>query len=139
MSGKKKIYNNRTLKVRLFLWSFGYWLLTQGSNLYLLNNELPCGTAKTLGMEGLQAMQIGEWKNHPLRLVAEQESDEREYVSLRGLLSLPEDEFHVLSRGVEINHFLKPINSVESAVIKHNKLKKSLPCNALTAGIELIL
>ena len=85
----------------------GYWLFTQGSNLYLLNNELPCGTAKTLGMEGLQAMQIGEWKNHPLWLVAEQESDEREYVSLRGLLSLPEDEFHVLSRGVEINHFLK--------------------------------
>ena len=27
----------------------GYWLFTQGSNLYLLNNELPCGTAKTLG------------------------------------------------------------------------------------------
>ena len=86
---------------------FGYWLFTQGSNLYLLNNELPCGTAKTLGMEGLQAMQIGEWKNYPLWLVAEQGSDEREYVSLRGLLSLPEDEFHVLSRGVEINHFLK--------------------------------
>ena len=77
-------------------------LFTQGSNLYLLNNELPCGTAKVLGLEGLQAMQIGEWKNHPLWLVAEQESDEREYVSLRGLLSLPEDEFHVLSRGIEI-------------------------------------
>ena len=87
--------------------NFGYWLFTQGSNLYLLNNELPCGTAKALGMEGLQAMQIGEWKNYPLWLVAEQGSDEREYVSLRGLLSLPEDEFHVLSRGVEINHFLK--------------------------------
>jgi len=86
---------------------FGYWLLTQGSNLYLLNNELPFGSATKLGIEGLQAMQIGEWKNHPLWLVAEQESDEREYVSLRGLLSLPEDEFHVLSRGVEINHFLK--------------------------------
>lgn len=41
---------------------FGYWLLTQGSNLYLLNNELPCDTAKTLGIEELQAMQIGEWK-----------------------------------------------------------------------------
>lgn len=46
-------------------------------------------------------------ENHPLWLVAEQESDEREYVSLSHLLSLPEDEFHILSRGVEINHFLK--------------------------------
>lgn len=104
------------LKVRSFLWrkmkilqqdDFGYWLLTQGSNLYLVNNELPFGIAKDIDLEGLQAMQIGEWKNHPLWLVAEQESDEREYVSLRNLLSLPEDEFHILSRGVEINHFLK--------------------------------
>lgn len=104
------------LKVRLFYGEkmkilqqddFGYWLLTQGSNLYLVNNELPFGIAKDIDLEGLQAMQIGEWKNYPLWLVAEQESDEREYVSLSNLLSLPEDEFHILSRGVEINHFLK--------------------------------
>lgn len=86
---------------------FGYWLLTQGSNLYLVNNELPFGIAKDIDLEGLKAMQIGEWKNHPLWLVTEQINDEREYVSLRKLLSLPEDEFYILSRGVEINHFLK--------------------------------
>lgn len=27
---------------------FGYWLLTQGSNLYLVNNELPFGIAKDI-------------------------------------------------------------------------------------------
>lgn len=39
---------------------FGYWLLTQGSNLYLVNNELPFGIAKDIDLEGLKAMQIEE-------------------------------------------------------------------------------
>jgi len=52
-------------------------------------------------------MLLGKWKSQPLRLVAENDQDEREYLSLRSLLSLPTEDFHLLSRGVEINHFLK--------------------------------
>ena len=48
-----------------------------------------------------------EWKSQPLWLVAENEQDEREYLSLRSLLSLLTEDFHLLSRGVEINHFLE--------------------------------
>ena len=52
-------------------------------------------------------MLLGKWKSQPLWLVAENDQDEREYLSLRSLLSLPTEDFHVLSRGVEINHFLE--------------------------------
>lgn len=84
----------------------GYWLITQGSNLVLQNSELPFGSAKEMGLDNLQGMKIGEWKNAPLWLIEEQ-NDTREYTSLRSLLSLPEEQFYLLSRGVEINHFLK--------------------------------
>lgn len=115
---------------------FGYWLLTQGSNLYLVNNELPFGIAKDIDLEGLQAMQIGEWKNHPLWLVAEQESDEREYVSLRNLLSLPEDEFHILSRGVEINHFLKTHKFCGKCGHKIQQIQEELAVQCIHCGYQ---
>ena len=67
----------------------------------------PFGTAKELGLTTQKAMLLGKWKSQPLWLVAENDQDEREYLSLRSLLSLPTEDFHLLSRGVEINHFLK--------------------------------
>ena len=85
----------------------GYWLLTKGSTLYWQENDLPFGTAKELGLTTQKAMLLGKWKSQPLWLVAENDQDEREYLSLRSLLSLPTEDFHLLSRGVEINHFLK--------------------------------
>lgn len=83
----------------------GYWLLTKGSTLYWQENDLPFGTAKELGLTTQKAMLLGKWKSQPLWLVAENDQDEREYLSLRSLLSLPTEDFHLLSRGVEINHF----------------------------------
>ena len=85
----------------------GYWLFTKGSTLYWQENDLPFGTAKELGLTTQKAMLLGKWKSQPLWLVAENDQDEREYLSLRSLLSLPTEDFHLLSRGVEINHFLK--------------------------------
>ena len=85
----------------------GYWLFTKGSTLYWQENDLPFGTAKELGLTMQKAMLLGKWKSQPLWLVAENDQDEREYLSLRSLLSLPTEDFHLLSRGVEINHFLK--------------------------------
>lgn len=84
----------------------GYWLFTQGSNLHWENDDLPYGSAELLGIVGLTGHIIGEWEGKPLWLVEEQE-DHRLYVNLRSLLSLPEEKFYLLSRGVEINHFLQ--------------------------------
>ncbi|MCX2960768.1 NAD(+) diphosphatase [Rodentibacter caecimuris] len=85
----------------------GYWLLTQGSNLHLIQGKLPYGTAASFGLENLKGMLIGEWEVQPLWLIEEQQDDQRAYFSLRDLLFLPEEKFYLLNRGVEINHFLK--------------------------------
>lgn len=89
----------------------GVWLLTQGSAIYLIDGKLPQGLASAFQLQGLPAMEIGRMERagetQPLWLVAEQEQDWREYTSLRSQLHLPEIQFNLLNRGVEINHFLK--------------------------------
>ncbi|MFZ7135031.1 NAD(+) diphosphatase [Avibacterium avium] len=92
----------------------GAWLLTQGANIFLIEGKLPEGKAEDFQLTGSLAMEIGRWNGAPLWLVAEQEEkqraeqdDGREYTSLRSQLHLPEAQFNLLNRGVEINHFLK--------------------------------
>ncbi|MDO4430099.1 MAG: NAD(+) diphosphatase [Lonepinella koalarum] len=85
----------------------GAWLLTQGSALYLSNNQLPQGRAADFHLSNLPALQIGYWNEQPLYLVAEQENDSREYISLRSQLALADTQFNLLQRGIELNHFVK--------------------------------
>ena len=83
----------------------GYWLLTQGSSIYLIENELPFGSAAQVGVLGRFAIKIGTWRGENLWLVNEV-TDKREYISLRALLTLPREQFYSLARGVGINYFL---------------------------------
>ncbi|MFC0309443.1 NAD(+) diphosphatase [Gallibacterium trehalosifermentans] len=84
----------------------GYWLLTQGSALYLRESELPYGNAVEHGVAGLQGCVIGEFHQQPLWLVAEIPNDQqREYTSLRTQLYRDEDVFNLLNRGVALNYF----------------------------------
>ncbi|TCP96256.1 NAD+ diphosphatase [Cricetibacter osteomyelitidis] len=90
----------------------GFWLLTQGSTVHLVNDRLLYGRADEFGLTGLKGMIIGAWKNldesmQPLWLVQEITNDNREYFSLRDQLRLPQREFNLLNRGVELNHFFK--------------------------------
>ncbi|MDO5054576.1 MAG: NAD(+) diphosphatase [Pasteurella oralis] len=84
----------------------GFWLLTQGSSLHLIEGQLPQGKALDFNLQGLNAMVIGELARQPVYLVEEKLSDSRQYFSLRDQLFLPEDVFNVLSCGVELNYFL---------------------------------
>ncbi|MDY4279795.1 MAG: NAD(+) diphosphatase [[Pasteurella] mairii] len=84
----------------------GFWLLTQGSAIYLQQETLPQGRAEELALQGKLGMVIGELEQQPLWLVQEEADDAvREYVSLRTQLFLPERTFNLLARGVELNHF----------------------------------
>lgn len=84
----------------------GYWLLTQGSALYLQDGELPFGTAEQCGVVGLQGCVIGEFRQQPLWLIAEIPNDQQHsYTSLRDQLYRSEDEFNLLNRGVALNYF----------------------------------
>ncbi|MDY2796840.1 NAD(+) diphosphatase [[Pasteurella] aerogenes] len=84
----------------------GFWLLTQGSAIYLQQETLPQGRAEELALQGKLGMVIGELEQQPLWLLEEEPDDAaREYVSLRTQLFLPERTFNLLARGVELNHF----------------------------------
>lgn len=85
----------------------GLWLLTQGSALYLINNQLPQGKAMDFQLQGLTALKIGQWELQTLWLVAEQENDGRDYISLRSQIGLEQEKFNLLQRGIELNHFVK--------------------------------
>lgn len=85
----------------------GIWLLTQGSNLWLVHNGVPQGKAADFQLQGLSVLEIGQWQTQPIWLVAEQENDGRHYISLRSQLALPDELFNLLQRGVELNHFVK--------------------------------
>ena len=85
----------------------GFWLITQDSNVYFPNQNLPFGTAKDLGLQQRYALQIGEWDNQPLFLVSELVDEKREWTFLRDLLHLPKEQFYLLNRGIELNHFYK--------------------------------
>ncbi len=87
----------------------GFWLLTRGSTLHLIENALPYGKAAAFGLQGLHAMVIGALEQQPLWLVEEcaTEDDSRAYFSLRDQLYLPERTFNLLGRGVELNHFFR--------------------------------
>ncbi|MDU8923446.1 NAD(+) diphosphatase [Pasteurellaceae bacterium LIM206] len=85
---------------------YGFWLLTQGSSVHLIQGRLPQGLASDFAFEGQNGMVIGELEQQPLWLLEERD-DEREYTSLRELISLPERTINLLHRGVELNHFYK--------------------------------
>jgi len=85
----------------------GYWLISQGSNIYFPNDNLPFGSAQELGLTNRNALQIGEWDNEPLFVVKEVLEEQREWTTLRSLLCLSEVKFNLLNRGVELNHFVK--------------------------------
>ncbi|QIM69593.1 NAD(+) diphosphatase [Basfia succiniciproducens] len=86
---------------------YGFWLLSQGSHIHLVNNYLPEGRAEDFHLQGKKGMVIGELDQQPLWLVEEQPNDTRAYFDLRDQLYLPERTFNLLNRGVELNHFFK--------------------------------
>ena len=83
----------------------GFWLFTQGSTIHLVDGNLPFGSAAELGLTGHHALFLGEWLAQPLYLVVPQPNDARAYFPLRDQLSLPQEQFNLLARGVELNHF----------------------------------
>ena len=47
----------------------GFWLFTQGSSIHLNHGKLPFGKAVDLGLNGLNALKIGEWQQQPFYLI----------------------------------------------------------------------
>lgn len=84
----------------------GFWLFTQQSSVYFPHQNLPQGSAQKMGVAHLTGIIIGQWQGQNLWLVLDLIAD-KDYTFLRELLHLPEAEFRLLSRGVELNYFLQ--------------------------------
>ena len=79
----------------------GCWLLTKGSTLYW--RKMICLSEQQRNSASQRKKQCcsGNGNHNLYGFVAENDQDEREYLSLRSLLSLPTEDFYLLSRGVK--------------------------------------
>ena len=65
----------------------GYWLLTKGSTPYWQENDLPFGTARNSASQRKKQCCSGNGNHNLYGLWQKNDQDEREYLSLRSLLS----------------------------------------------------
>ncbi|WP_341664179.1 NAD(+) diphosphatase [Vibrio sp.] len=85
-----------------------YWCLVSGSEVWLVNNKLPCGTAKQLSLPQDIGKQIGEYENLPvIWLNADEVEQDHGLTSLRDCLNLPEAIFLLISKAVQYNHMMQ--------------------------------
>lgn len=83
----------------------GWWIVSHEQKLWLPGGELPVGSASQFGLDGLPAMQIGEWESQPVWLV--RHSFSRDMASVRQLLDQESGLFQLAGRGVQLAEFYR--------------------------------
>ncbi|CAM3942371.1 NAD(+) diphosphatase [Vibrio aquimaris] len=87
-----------------------YWCLVSGSEVWLINNKLPCGTAIELSIPQGLGHKIGEYKNLPVIWLNADEVEQNLHLTpLRECLSLPESVFLLLSKAVQYGHMTQTL------------------------------
>jgi NAD+ diphosphatase len=82
-----------------------YWCIVSGSDIWLVEGELPKGTAQDYGLPYQQAIQLGHYENTPVYWLNEADIDaELELTSLRDCLHFPEPLFLLMSKAVQYGH-----------------------------------
>ncbi|MGX9419471.1 NAD(+) diphosphatase [Vibrio sp. RC27] len=85
--------------------SCAYWCVVSGSDLWLINGELPCGTAQQLSLPKDSAIEVAKYQGLPVYWVNEEDVDvELEMHSLRELICADEDIFLAASKAVQFGH-----------------------------------
>ncbi|CAM3785210.1 NADH pyrophosphatase [Vibrio aerogenes CECT 7868] len=85
-----------------------YWCVVSGSSLWTVEDTLPFGTGQQFGLPAEEAILIGEYKNHPVYWLNEEELDSSfEMISLRDLLHLDESLFLLASKAVQYGHMTR--------------------------------
>ncbi|MBE2894860.1 NAD(+) diphosphatase [Spirabiliibacterium falconis] len=82
-----------------------YWLIAQGSSLYLPQGALPYGKAEIFHLAGKQGLCIGQYQGEKVTLVLDCADRTFELTSLRNCLGWDEELFNLLNRGVSLHHF----------------------------------
>lgn len=84
----------------------GYWFVSQNGKLWLLNGEVPAGTANDFGFNGLVAQPIGEWQGQKAWLICKEMKSNMS--SIRPLLSSTDPSlFYLAGRAVQLSEFYR--------------------------------
>lgn len=83
----------------------GWWIVSHEHKLWLPKGELPCGTAAQFGLEGEQALRIGEWQGQPVWLI--QQSRRQDMGSVLQIMDSDSGLFQLAGRGVQLSEFYR--------------------------------
>lgn len=81
----------------------GYWVITDGSEIWLTQGDLPCGQAKDFNLIGQHAFIIGEYELSPVFVV--QQTRKTGMYSPRQLLDSDPCLFQLVGKGVQLIEF----------------------------------
>ncbi|MFA0567186.1 NAD(+) diphosphatase [Vibrio gallaecicus] len=82
-----------------------YWCVVSGSDIWVVNDELPFGTAQSLGLSHELAICIGQYNDKPVYWVNDAELNQSlELTSLRELLHWSESKFLLASKAIQYGH-----------------------------------
>ncbi|MGF1694054.1 NAD(+) diphosphatase [Vibrio lamellibrachiae] len=82
-----------------------FWCVVSGSDIWLVDDLLPFGTASELNLPDEQAVKISSYQGHPVMWLNEADINiELEFTSLRDCLQFPEALFLLMSKAVQFGH-----------------------------------
>lgn len=85
--------------------ALGWWIVTDGRQIWLPTGQLPYGSAEQFGLVGDSARQIGEWGGAPCWMIIK--SQPQHMHSLRTLLREEPLFFQLVGRGVQLAEFYR--------------------------------
>lgn len=104
----------------------GWWVCSEGRNLWLPQGQLPYGTASELGLNIDNARQIGEYQGKPCWLVCQQHPTDME--SVRRLLGTNKPLFQLAGRGVQLAEFYRAHRWCGYCGSEMNRSEKEFAC-----------
>lgn len=83
----------------------GYWLVVNGSEVWLRGGSIPFGDALQLELPEEKAVKIGNHEGHPVYWLNDADVEQTlEFISLRELLHFPQSLFLLMSKAVQFGH-----------------------------------
>ncbi|MDF7679362.1 NAD(+) diphosphatase [Enterobacteriaceae bacterium ESL0689] len=83
----------------------GWWVVTDGQQLWLPDGKLPYGEAVSFNLTGRHALHIGEWQGEAVWMI--DQDRQHNMVSLRQLLDQAPGLFQLAGRGVQLSGFYR--------------------------------
>lgn len=85
--------------------SVGYWLVVNGSDVWLIDGQIPQGSSSELNLPLDKAVEVGEYDEIPVFWVNDADVErELPMFSLRELLDIPEGLFFLVSKAIQYGY-----------------------------------